>query len=315
MKKIFFCLLLCLVIVFVACATNEEWVVSVDGEKIDRGEFTVYLNEQKKSFEAQGGEDIWEADFDGVSAVEVAKNNAINTITMVKVACKQAPSLNISADKTDEAAIEERVNEIMGEFSPEELKSLSLDKNKVTRIIKEARIQSKVFDYITEGYVVNEDEFEEYFEKYKQENPLVFKSCDIREIFIQKDTDDALEKKERAVELIGKGKKIDAIETALNTGSNTDVKPLEGDLYSKSIIDGVLSAKNGDVMFFEDENGYYIISLEDTFFADEAAIKEQLRQNYISEKKNEIYKQQNDKWSADVKTEKNDKVWSSITEV
>ena len=49
-----------------------DYVAEIGNTKIRRGEFMVYLIEQKKNFEEQGGSDIWEADFDGVSAIEVA---------------------------------------------------------------------------------------------------------------------------------------------------------------------------------------------------------------------------------------------------
>ena len=78
-----------------------DYVAEIGGTKISRGEFMVYLIEQKKNFEEQGGSDIWGADFDGVSAIEVAKQNALDSITMVKSAVKQTDSLGIKLDEKD----------------------------------------------------------------------------------------------------------------------------------------------------------------------------------------------------------------------
>ena len=145
-----------------------DYVAEIGGTKISRGEFMVYLIEQKKNFEEQGGSDIWGADFDGVSAIEVAKQNALDSITMVKSAVKQTDSLGIKLDEKDISDVDNQTKNLMSEFSSEELNELSLDYDKIHSILEESALQGKVYNYVTSNYVVNSDEMSKYIEEYKK---------------------------------------------------------------------------------------------------------------------------------------------------
>ena len=134
-----------------------DYVAEIGGTKISRGEFMVYLIEQKKNFEEQGGSDIWGADFDGVSAIEVAKQNALDSITMVKSAVKQTDSLGIKLDEKDISDVDNQTKNLMSEFSSEELNELSLDYDKIHSILEESALQGKVYNYVTSNYVVNSE--------------------------------------------------------------------------------------------------------------------------------------------------------------
>ena len=153
-----------------------DYVAEIGNTKISRGEFMVYLIEQKKNFEEQGGSDIWEADFDGVSAIEVAKQNALDSITMVKSAVKQTDSLGIKLDEKDISDIDNQTKSLMSEFSSEELTELSLDYDKIHSILEESALQSKVYDYVTSNYVVNSDEMNKYIEEYKKKTEESYKN-------------------------------------------------------------------------------------------------------------------------------------------
>ena len=80
MKKVFARLAVSAVLITAmlsGCSTaketaDENYVVKINGETVSREEFNIYMYETQKSFEALGGEDIWETDFDGRSAETVA---------------------------------------------------------------------------------------------------------------------------------------------------------------------------------------------------------------------------------------------------
>ena len=123
-------------LIFTGCSFSNDYVIKIGNDKISRGEYLVYLMEQKKSFEQQGGTDIWEADFDGVSAEEVAKQNAVNTIVMVKTAVKQTKELGITLTEDDKKGIEAQTTELLNDFKPEDLKNLDLNKEKIYHIME-----------------------------------------------------------------------------------------------------------------------------------------------------------------------------------
>ncbi len=310
MKK--FILLLLTVFLLTGCGTGG-YVVKIGNDKIGRGEYMVYLKEQKKSFEQQGGTDIWQADFDGVSAEEVAKQNAVNSILMVKTAVKEAPSLNIEVTEEDKASIEEQTDSLMTEFTPEELEALDLDRDEIYSIMEEGVIQQKVYSYVTDSYVVNEEEFEEYLNHYYEENKSLFMDYRIKEIFLQADAAGTAnaDKIHAAYDKISKGADFDSVMSEVAPKGNKESFILDPSLYTEDTLDKIYALKKGQCTLAEDADGYHIFKVMD--IKDKGNdLKEQIRADYINEKKQEIYQAQNDSWAGDTDVTRNDTVWNEI---
>jgi HKD family nuclease len=143
-----------------ACAKNgDEYVLTINGTRVSKGEYMVYLYEQKKSFEERGGEDIWEVDFDGTSAQEVAKQNAVNSITLVKAALAQADDLDIKLSDEDEAEINTQSKALFDDMGEQKTSALNISEEDIRKIVRESFIQQRVYDLVTDGFVVKEDDF------------------------------------------------------------------------------------------------------------------------------------------------------------
>ncbi len=310
MKKILFAL--ALAVLLAGCGTGG-YVVKIGNDKISKGEYMVYLKEQKKNFEQQGGTDIWQADFDGVSAEEVAKQNAVNSILMVKTAVKEAPSLNISVTEEDKAIIEEQTDALMTEFTPEELEELELDRDQIYSIMEEGVIQQKVYGYVTDSYVVNEEEFDEYLNQYYEENKALFMDYIIKEIFLQADStgSENADKIHDAYDKISKGADFDSVLARTTPKGNRDSFVLDPSLYTEDTLDKIYALKKGQCTLAEDADGYHIFKVIDIKNKGND-LKEQIRTDYINEKKQEIYQAQNDSWAGDTEVVRNDDIWNEI---
>ncbi|MBQ9605480.1 MAG: hypothetical protein IJR45_08715 [Firmicutes bacterium] len=168
---------------------NNNWIISIDGDKIDKEEFEVYLHEQVKAFEATGGSDIWAADFDGVSAQEVAKQNAANSLLRAKLAVKEAPSLGVST-AVDENEVESGAKELYDAITADtsgrmDLSGVTLDMCK--DIIRDGLIQKEVYDAVTGSYEVNLQDFESYLQDYYNENAALYKNLTVKTIYVAAD--------------------------------------------------------------------------------------------------------------------------------
>lgn len=178
MKKIFLTLLFFIMIAsFVSCSfkggksVNDGYVMTIDGEKISVGEFSVYLYEQKTTFEEMGGSDIWVTDFNGVPASDVAKENAYNSIIYVKTACKNAESINVSLNDEDRAEAAGLAEETCGELGEEYCENVGLTLEKATSIMEEIVLHQKVMDYITRTYQLSDADYSAYIDSYIREHP------------------------------------------------------------------------------------------------------------------------------------------------
>lgn len=293
-----------------------DYVAEIGNTKISRGEFMVYLIEQKKNFEEQGGSDIWEADFDGVSAIEVAKQNALDSITMVKSAVKQTDSLGIKLDEKDISDIDNQTKSLMSEFSSEELTELSLDYDKIHSILEESALQSKVYDYVTSNYVVNSDEMNKYIEEYKKKNAGEFNTYTVQELFVQGDVEGSNQnytKAQDAYNKIKNGADFSSVAKEISPDLDTNSKTLDINLYGEDVLQSIYKTAKGNVTFISATDGYYIFKVNDITPTDNADKIKELENQYTESKKQQIYQAQITQWSGNTSVKKNEDVWNSIT--
>lgn len=293
-----------------------DYVAEIGNTKISRGEFMVYLIEQKKNFEEQGGSDIWEADFDGVSAIEVAKQNALDSITMVKSAVKQTDSLGIKLDEKDISDIDNQTKSLMSEFSSEELTELSLDYDKIHSILEESALQSKVYDYVTSNYVINSDEMNKYIEEYKKKNAGEFNTYTVQELFVQGDVEGSNQnytKAQDAYNKIKNGADFSSVAKEISPDLNTNSKTLDINLYGEDVLQSIYKTAKGNVTFISATDGYYIFKVNDITPTDNTDKIKELENQYTESKKQQIYQAQITQWSGNTSVKKNEDVWNSIT--
>ena len=84
---------LILVIAFVcawACISKNDYVLKINGQKITMNEFNPYFTLQKKTMEAQAGENIWNMLINDAPAIETARDNAKQSIINTTVRLQQA---------------------------------------------------------------------------------------------------------------------------------------------------------------------------------------------------------------------------------
>lgn len=311
MKKI---IIFILALMLVGCA-GSDYVIKIGNDKISRGEYLVYLMEQKKSFEQQGGSDIWEADFDGVSAEEVAKQNAVNSLVMVKTAVKQTDELGITLTDEDKKNVETQTDELLKDFSEDDLNNLELNREKIYKIMEEVALQQKVYAYVTDSYTVNENEFKEYLNQYYEEHKSNYTTYKIKEIFLQPDISGTANKDKitSAYKAIQNGNTFNSQLKSISPESNAEAFDLDASLYTENTLQQIYSHSKGDIFMVEDTDGYHIFEIDDIVSSSIESVEPEIRKKYIDDKKQQIYQTQNDNWQGNLTVEKNDDVWNKIT--
>jgi len=308
------------VIIFRLDPFKNNYAIKIgDNIKVSSGEYMVYLYEQKKHFEETGGNDIWETDIDGVLAEDLAKQNATDTIVDVKVAMEQADKLNIELSEDDLKEAKKETDKFFDELGVERTEKFGVTYDDINNIIKDGFIRTKVFDYITGGYTVNDEEFDEYFEEYYNENKADLVDMKIKYIFkgFNRDKSDFDRVYEQMSEILSRAREGEDFDDLINRYSErnerTEVKMKKG-LFESAVDDVVCDMdKKGeisDIIFVS--NGFYIVYVSDVNPVDISAIKQTEKENYIKRKKDELYRQQREKWINSYTVEKNDEVFFSI---
>jgi len=319
MKRIFsfVIFILCLIGLCGCSSSVSDYALTIDGNRISRGEYMVYLHEQKKSFEERGGVDIWEADFDGTSAEEVAKQNAINSLTLVKAAVAQADGLNVELDDEDRSEIAAESSELYNDIGQDKAENMGVTEEDINGIVEESHIQQKVYDLVTEGVEINEADFEAYFQEHYNSEISRYNDIMIKQIYFPSDTEDSTVHYDEAVAAMGEinaGVDFDEVQEKYSQSESKDPYLLEDGMYDDVIEDELYHLPEGGVSgVLEGADGYYIFKVVSIDAADMDAVREGLRAEYVREKKMEIYQAQNEQWQSGMTVEKNDVVYNEIS--
>ncbi|GEM_PF-476916 len=321
-------------------AINNNWIISLNGNKIDKSEYMVYLYEQVKVFEETGGSDIWDIDFDGVSAQDVAKQNAAKSLLRAKLAVQEAPNLGLSATP-DEAQVESEGQALYDEITSDTLHRIDLEgvtPDICKNIIRDGLVQNSVFEAVTGSYEINRQEFEDYLKEEYNKNISLYKNVTLKAIVVAKDPNAApIEGEEPAIdeyantvrkEIDLKGKeRIDEAYKLLKSGEvfgqvqfdysedpNRREFVLTEDMYDESVRSRIYALNKGEYTdIIEYDGAYYIFYAKEAYQTSMEDVSADLEEQYVAEKKNEVYSAQNDSWEKAAEIKRNTAVWDSVS--
>ena len=295
-KNIFWALCAAL-LVFCGCSVENgsgDWLIKIDGKSVSRMEYLIYLKETVQNYELIGGDDIWDTDFDGRTAEDVAKESAFNSLVAVKIAIEKADKYSASLSETDE--------------SRAEMEALQMSQNAGEE--KDSEFYKTALNVVKEKYLYN----------YVKEN--LTKSIKIASAQTDAFCNENRDKYRRNLEYIqGKAYYFDTTEEAQNyaqTGEGTENAVYSEDLSGtwQEIKEKFSMDENTDKESilgpFETEEGYAIINIENTKAADEKTVEETMRSDYESSVKSQYFADEANKWlqNADIKT--NEKMRNEI---
>ena len=300
------------IIMFFVYNNNKNYVIKLNNSKVYEKEFILYLYNQKQYFEYVGGKDIWETSFSNIPAEEVAKNNSISTLIFTKISSKQAKSLNINISEEENIKIKEDAVKLQKEISkayPEYKVSIKDCK----KYIKENMLEFKVFNYITQNYEINEQDFETEFKNLKTE--YLQKNKKILLDYIKVVKDEGYNSKD-IINSIFNELNINPQFNRYFNQKNVTVELntiLKENMFEPYIYDIIHKLNKGDISkIIETSQNFYIFKITDIQKYSEEEIKNIEREKYISLKKNEIYFSQIKAWSESIFIYKKEEVISNI---
>ncbi len=291
---------------------NTDYVLKINKEYINKDEFLLYLNEQQRIFEEVGGVDIWETDFDGISAKDVAKNNTINSIVFLKSVVYKAKKLGIhlTEEEINNCKKEAKILQNNMNLLNQDIQ-ISLDI--CEKFIRESMIEEKVYNYITDSFVVDEKDFEKYFDNYTKNNSDEINKINLDYIFIQNnETFDASEKAQEIGKIVSFEINFKTLEQLPFISVYENII-LEKNMFEKSIEEKIYKLSEKSISnIIEGRDGFYIFKINEVLKQNIEEVKESVREEYIFNKKEEIYRIQTKNWVNDIKLKKNSEILSNL---
>ncbi|WP_250278191.1 SurA N-terminal domain-containing protein [[Clostridium] colinum] len=291
---------------------SKDYVLKINREYISKEEFLLYLDEQEKIFEEIGGVDIWETDFDGIPAKEVAKNNTIDYIIFLKSVVYQANNLGIFLTEEEKQNCDKEailVKKDIESRKPNVIIPLDICK----KFKREMLIEQKVYEYITDSFVVDEKDFQKYFNNYMEKNINIINKINLDYIFIKNnDTFDAKKEAENIAKSINFNTNFKDIKEKPFIEVYQNIT-LERNMFNKNIEDKIYKLSEKSISsVIEDRDGFYIFKINKIIKPNVNEIEEIIREDYILDKKSEIYSLQTKNWVSNIKVQKNSEILSNI---
>ena len=278
--------------------------ITINGESCSLEEYEVYFREAQRNFEEIGGLDIWETDFDGRSAVEVAKESALNAMIAVKVTAQKAEDFNITLTQEEQ---QQALEGAQSSLEADEDTISQAYKDAVQEIMEEKRLYTKVRAYIVKDYVISEPEFKNYSESYYDAVAAQMKEFTIKSILCYEE-----ETANQLYDRISEGEDFETVYEEWNeTGENYVFSAKQSDLEGE--LSELMDAPTGYISRpIEMENVYGIFKVVHIEEGSEEDIKEKLREDYTSTMQEQIFSSEMEKWISASAISKDESVWKEI---
>jgi len=186
--KSIFVILFCLsLIALVGCSKpipKGDTIATINGKAISKSEYMLYLYEATKDFNAIGGDDIWETDFDGQSAEDVVKERAFVTMLHVKVTSDKASKYQVSLSDEEKASAKIDGDAELASMTEEQKNIISISDQDMYKIMEDTLLYKKVIEAVTKDYQPSETEFHAYFEQNKESQRAAYTEYTISNIFV-----------------------------------------------------------------------------------------------------------------------------------
>ncbi len=276
-------------------------------------EIMVYLTTTQNQYEEVYGEQIWQADLDGVTLKENVKETVLAKIAQIKTLNLLAESQKITLDKEEVEKAQAAAEAYYGSLNETEIALMDVTLNVITQLYEEYALAEKIYALIIKDInpEISDDEA---------------RIITIQHILIKTYTTDGRGKR---VEYTASAKQA-AYERAkevlaLATDGEHDFETLisqynEDNVDTYSFGKGEMPEAFEDASFnlgmdeisgiVEDEYGYHIIKCLNTFNREQTDRNKIL---IIEKKKKEVFGQEYDAFVTSLNRQLNDKVWNEIS--
>jgi foldase protein PrsA len=296
--------------------TGEPMVIIGD-TKVYYNEAMVYLKMAQDNYEAEYGNNLWNADIfgNGVSFGKALKEEVVNQITELKVIGAKAKDLKIELTEEEQAEADSYAEEYYKTLSKEDKQRYRMTKELLQKVFSDNLLADKVFENETINVDTNVPDSEA-------------KQITVQDIFIQNYNLDSSGKKvalstedkktayKKVKSLLDQAKKTDDFKSLAEANSEAEQieytfghgkAPKEyGDPFEKAAFD----LKTGQISsIITTDTGWHILYCVSDFNEDATT---QVKEDIIEGRRNDMFSELYKEWSADYEVVVNNEAWDAI---
>ncbi len=271
---------------------EDEVVATIDGTDVMKSEFMVYLYSVTQSLEYAGGEEVWSMDIDGMSADEVAKEQALTTLQSVIATRNYAAENQLELTEEQKEQAELAGENIFDSLTEDEKAKLGTDAKGMGAVYEDSYLYALAFDHLASQFEPVEADAEAYYQENMETLREDYTEYTLASIMMPDE-----ETANEAYERYQAGEDFDALfeEYEMDEAEKESEDKGRRVLTAASMegyLDDVLSMQVGDVTEpMQSAEGYFIFRVEQIHVPDDGELKIAAAAEYMDEQKN-IYAQQ-----------------------
>ncbi len=314
-------------IIILIVSLNVPYVAKVGGEKITKGEYNIFLNDEKRYMLSavkdaeMDAETFWNTEIEGVTAIELAKRNALESAREFKIQVIEAKKAGIKLTGDEISYVNMLVETQMvppgytsiGKRDEYFQQMIGATYNELVGVQQQLVLIQKLIADFADKMQVEEQVLKAYFE----ENTSSFREVSVQHILVSADEDMTEEEKNAAyakaqeiLEKVQAGGDYTALaEEYENADGNTDYNFTAQDGYVDEFKNWAFDNTEGATGIVETEFGYHVMKhngFRETF--DE--LKDKVKLEYSQS----MYDEKVEEWKKlpQYNAERNEKVYNSI---
>jgi len=272
-------------------------IFTLDGAKTPTREYSLYMFNQRVSYEYQLGSDVWGYGTGESSFYDLARSSALATLVNTKVVYSKVNELGISVTAEDKAeakaTAENFLTSVSGEQHNEFLRALKATRAQLDQMMLESLMVDRVFDHLTADFPIDEADLASEYALYLETEKSNYLIANVN--YIQ--TEQLSTAKEILAQLSDGGDFFALIEEYSDAADPSAPVSLASLGVSSEILQAAFDMEPGTVSDFEEvPDGYIIFMLDEVVEPDYDELDTWFRDGYISNEKQNFFADKCDEW-------------------
>ncbi len=320
-----FCLVL-LVVCLSGCGKNDNKIKVVLTTGFDKNEvfriekmsctlpeIMVYLTTMQNQYERIYGEQIWDADLDGVSLEDSVKETVLAQIAQVKTMNLLAEQNHVTLSPEEMHAVEQAAEEYYNSLNETERKKMKVTKEIVVTLYSEYALAEKVYNYIIKD--INPEISDDEARTITIEHILIKTyALDGSGNKVEFSDSDKKEAYERALEVFKKvqiGEQDFESLAQLYSEDETITYSFGKGMMDPAFEEAAFNLGTNEVSgIVESESGYHIIKCISTFNREETDAN---KIKIVEQRKKEVFGEEYEMFADSLTKKLNEKLWAEVT--
>lgn len=282
---------------------DKTIVATVDGENITKAEFDKIFEIFKTQVEMNQDPSIWEKEYEGKKYIDLAKEQVLDQMVGDRVQLHKANELGITVSDEEVNAEVDKWKKLFNsdEKYIEFLTTLKMDEAYFKDNLKKDLMINKMKEKLTQSVEITDTELADYYGSHIN---LFYK---VKASHILLDTE---EEAKKILERVKAGEDFNALAKEFST--DPSAKENSGNLgyfrhgeMVESFEQAAFALKPGEISdLVKSDYGYHIIKVEDKTVDKFEDVKDELKNNMITDKKNQNYSTSFEEMKSKAKIEK-----------